>query len=292
MNDLGDIVRRLGGQLYHGGRSAVIPGPGHSRRDRSLSLMLGEGGRIVFHSHAGDGCREVMAYLGLQPGAGATPRARPRDEARRRRRLAAEREADRTLCAALWNAARPIEATPAAAWLDARGVGRPGWPVLRFHPRAARGKHPGAATHAAMLALVSDRDGDARALHLTFVTGRGAKVFGPRSRLMFGPTAGHAVRLAPPTEGRLAVAEGIETALAYSRLTGVACWAAMSASGLRTFQLPAGIDRLVVAADHDDAGLAAAAVLAERAGRLAQVSIDAPPAAGQDWAEVLAGRAR
>jgi putative DNA primase/helicase len=42
------IIHVLGGDLYDGGRRANIPAPGHSRRDRSVSL-LEQGDRLIVH---------------------------------------------------------------------------------------------------------------------------------------------------------------------------------------------------------------------------------------------------
>ena len=67
------IVRALGGDLYAGGRRANIPAPGHSRADRSVSLVL-SGGRVVAHSFGGADWREVLDDLrarGLIDAAGA-----------------------------------------------------------------------------------------------------------------------------------------------------------------------------------------------------------------------------
>ena len=47
------IVEVLGGDLYDGGRRANIPAPGHSRADRSVSLLLKDD-RVIVHTF-GDG---------------------------------------------------------------------------------------------------------------------------------------------------------------------------------------------------------------------------------------------
>ena len=54
--DLKTIVRRIGaGDIYNGGRAATVPGPGHSSRDRSLSLRVSDdGARVLWYSHAND----------------------------------------------------------------------------------------------------------------------------------------------------------------------------------------------------------------------------------------------
>ena len=54
------IVRAVGGDLYQGGARANIPAPGHSRRDRSISLLLSQG-RLVVHGFGGAGWRAAKA---------------------------------------------------------------------------------------------------------------------------------------------------------------------------------------------------------------------------------------
>ena len=67
--DLRSLARALGGEIT--GASVLAPGPGHSRRDRSLSVTpsaLAPDGFLV-HSHAGDdwrACRDhVKGLLGI-----------------------------------------------------------------------------------------------------------------------------------------------------------------------------------------------------------------------------------
>lgn len=104
-----------------------------------------------------------------------------------------------------------------------------------------------------------------------------------------GPVGGGAVRLANPDGGALAVAEGIETALAYAALTGTPTWAALSASGMKQAEIPDGLAWLAIAADFDGPGLQAAEQLERRARDAGiAVRIDLPFRHGADWADVLA----
>ncbi|WP_025322010.1 toprim domain-containing protein [Deferrisoma camini] len=67
-------------------------------------------------------------------------------------------------------------------------------------------------------------------------------------------TLGGAVRLFAPADG-LAVAEGIETALAVHALTDRPAWAALSAGGVERMVLPTTIREVLVAADNDPSGV-------------------------------------
>lgn len=142
----------------------------------------------------------------------------------------------------------------------------------------------------AMVAAVQAKDGRVVGVHRTFLDARSAgkaPVDTPRKSL--GPVRGGAVRLAP-VGSVLALAEGIETALAVMQATGMATWAAISAPGLAAIELPADLRDVVVWGDHDrsGAGQRAAAELAARLrceGRSVRVLL--PPTIGTDWLEVL-----
>ena len=86
-------------------------------------------------------------------------------------------------------------------------------------------------------------------------------------------------------EGRvLAVAESIETALAY---------AALSAAGMKHAELPDGLKWLAVAADFDGPGLLATEQLKRRAREAGiAVHIVLPSRHRADWADVIAASAR
>jgi putative DNA primase/helicase len=109
--------------------------------------------------------------------------------------------------------------------------------------------------------------------------------------MMFGPCHSGAVRLATPTN-LLMVGEGLETCLAAMQATGHPAWAALSTSGLRALGLPSHVRELIVLADGDDAGEAAARDCAwgwKREGR--RVRIARPPQ-GMDFNDMLMGCAR
>jgi putative DNA primase/helicase len=155
------VARALGGEIA--GRDAVlVPGPGHNRRDRSLSIRQDpsapEG--FVVHSFAGDDpitCRDhVRTSLGLEP-------------RRHTRRAAPPHQAGsdwRTGEAVTWyNEAGRLIGSPAWLYLVSRrvaGVIPDDGTVLRFHPRC-----PFSSRRApALVALFRDiRSNEPRAIH-------------------------------------------------------------------------------------------------------------------------------
>src|SRR6516225_5363424 len=108
--------------------------------------------------------------------------------------------------------------------------------------------------------------------------------------MMLGPCRGGAVHLANPGDV-LMVGEGIETCLAAMLASGHSAWAALSTSGLRALDLPKDVRNVIVLADGDDAGEAAARACGwrwKREGR--RVRIARPPQ-GMDFNDLLVGRA-
>jgi putative DNA primase/helicase len=101
-----------------------------------------------------------------------------------------------------------------------------------------------------------------------------------------GATRGGAIRLYPASE-TLAIAEGIETALAVRLATGLPVWSTICAGGMARLVVPAEVELVVICADHDTAGLDAARVLARRLlidQRRAKILMPEKP--GADWADL------
>jgi putative DNA primase/helicase len=190
---------------------------------------------------------------------------------------------------AIWNAAGPTQGTLVETYLVARGIHLISPTTLRFH---AALKHPSGGVWPAMVALVTRGSDDTPiAVHRSFLArdGSGKAPVDPQ-KMMLGPCSGGAVRLGPIGD-RLMIAEGIETALSAMQATGEPTWAALSTSGLRALDLPDRVRDVIVLADGDDAGEAAArdcALRWKREGR--RVRIARPPQ-GTDFNDVLMGRA-
>jgi putative DNA primase/helicase len=95
----------------------------------------------------------------------------------------------------------------------------------------------------------------------------------------------------------MGVAEGVVTALAAHELFGVRVWAAMTANGLEAFELPPGVEQLLIFGDNDSSftGQHAAYALARRLRnehRDLSIELHIPPAVDTDWLDVLTDRGR
>lgn len=136
---------------------------------------------------------------------------------------------------------------------------------LRFHSAL---KHPCGHTGPGLVALVTDAvTREPLTLHRTWVRADGKKADVDPPRMLLGGhrKAGGVIRLWPDeavTTG-LAVAEGVETALSLAH-TYKPAWACIDAGNLAALPALAGIECLVIGADHDDAGIRAAEACADR----------------------------
>lgn len=139
----------------------------------------------------------------------------------------------------------------------------------------------------ALVALITDVDTRAAlTLHRTWIRADGSKAdIDPPRMLLGGHTKKNGIIRLWPDDGvttGLAIAEGVETALTLA-LAFTPVWAMIDASNLAKFPVLDGIRSLLIAADHDDAGLRAADACATRwyrAGR--EVKIVKSPIPGQD----------
>jgi putative DNA primase/helicase len=143
-----------------------------------------------------------------------------------------------------------------------------------------------------MVGLITrGKDGTTLGIHRTFLSHDGSdKAPLDKPKMMLGPCRGGAVRLGSPGEVLL-IGEGIETCLAAMHATRHSAWAALSTSGLRTLDLPDTARDVIVLADGDEPGEAAAQACAwrwKREGR--RVRIARPPK-GTDFNDLLMGRA-
>ena len=207
----------------------------------------------------------------------------------------------------IWDEAYPIApGDEVDRYLGNRGLRLSGYPrTLRFHPalgyyeKDATGKSKKLGNYPAMLACIQGTDGHAVSLHRTYLQD-GKKACGRESKkVLSAGIHGAAIRLFDATD-ELAIAEGIETALAIHLSTGKPVWAAISAGNLEKLWIPESVRRIYLYADNDaDAeydGQASTFVLARRLKKEEKktgqrhVQVFVPKGTGHDWADVWFAR--
>lgn len=166
--------------------------------------------------------------------------------------------------ASIWRAASPIEGTPAEAYLRSRGLTLPLPPSLRFvrlkPPKdsgvlAANGHDP----LPVLVALVTGPDERVAGVQPTFLTEDGRKAASTDGKVKFslGSVAGGAIRLGPPAASIL-VTEGLEDGLTLTQALGRTVWVGAGTAMLHRMLLPDDVRSVVIGADGDQAGEAAA----------------------------------
>lgn len=269
MNTLASYARALGGDVAASGE-ILCPGPGHSPRDRSLSIKIDPAapGGMLLHSFAGDSwqvCRDhVRDLLGLGRWQ-ASPRPITRIPAKRDD----DARIDRAL--SLWGEAVSIEGTLGERYLAHRGFELASLPdlghVLRFHPRCPWGED----RLPCMLTLMADPvTGELTGIQRTGLSDDGCKI----ERRMLGKAGAAFVSPFESVTQGLGIAEGLETSLAILMSGWSPIWGVLSAGGAKAFPVLAGIKTITAFADADAAGHAAARDCAGRwaeAGREARI---------------------
>jgi Toprim domain len=308
MLDLRTIATALGGEVT--GHQVLAPGPGHSPRDRSLSVTFNPDGSFVVFSHAGDDpieCKDhVRARLGLppwQPGDGQDRRVEP-SRVRTFDRATVDREAEYrprseddltriAMATRLWDDAQEPRGTAAERYLNSRALeltAELAGPVLRFHPRCPwRNEDTGRTERIpALLAAFRSIDDDAiTGIHRIALNNDGTKI----GRRMLGVVHRAAVKL-DPLGPEIAIGEGVETCLAARQL-GIKppCWALGSVGAISFFPLLKGVKRLMILGETGRASRDAIRLCVLRwrdAGRQACVTM---PEIGSDLNdELMAGR--
>ncbi len=265
--ELIDLVGSLGGTWH--GRTAMCLCPAHADKRPSLSLRQGDRG-ILVTCFAGCTREDILRELGRIPvkqrysytdpasqGAGNVQR--------------------------LWDDGRPVQGTLAERYLQQRQL-VPLAQDLRFHPRCPYRPRPFTTFHPALLIAV--REGPKlRAIQRIFLDPATSHY---TAKLMLGRPFRGAWQGAGQGSTILALAEGFETAHAFTLLNRVPCWASLGARRFDQIRLPDGLTRLILAYDNDAEGRRARD-LAEQAYARPSLLIERmpPPAGFKDWAKLL-----
>ncbi len=227
--------------------------------------------------------QEVASVLGMTPSDGALPprpaRPRPEPAPKPAPAVVTSPKTSRKTMRRLWVSAFSLdapEADLARRYFASRGLD---WAAIReaVSPKSVR-FHPAvdyyedgqvAGTYPALLAAVRDAADDVLTLHRTYLAPDGtgkAPVAAPRKLIGSDQSPlGGAIRLGEMQNGHLAVAEGLETALAAwlgqrstyakdpSMGSPTAVWSCVSGPMLAGFVPPPGVRRVTIWADKDRA---------------------------------------
>jgi len=201
------------------------------------------------------------------------------DEARVRRSLNAIRE----------EAGFAGDVPEVRKYLEGRGLAIP--PNLQAHPALPYyegtdliGRYP------AMLGKMLSPGGRPVGYHRTYLRrmGKKAPLGSPRKIRKLPKTQGYAIRLWPATD-TVAIAEGIETAIACYMLWGVPAWSVISADDMKKFEPPAGVRHIIIAGDNDESHVGQAAAHQAAEGLIRQqyrATVKIPDTVG-DWNDYL-----
>jgi hypothetical protein len=244
-HNLRALASALGGDVV--GASVLVPGPGHSAKDRSLSITpsIAAPDGLLFFSHAGDDrrlCREyILGRLG-NPVERFEPREAPKP------RIPSSNGWE-----AIWKDSSDPRGSVVERYLASRGLelfddmaGR----VVRFHPNCPFG--PGQRLPCMVTAFRSIVTDKLQAIHRSALTSDGKKI----DRKMLGSVGGAAIKITADTdvEEGVAIGEGFETCLAARALGFSPVWALGSAQAIASFPVLPGIEALTILSEDDKTG--------------------------------------
>jgi hypothetical protein len=266
----GQFVEALGARPSGEGFTALCPA--HDDRRPSLSIKQAQNGKTLIFCHAGCDSRTRLIPLlverGLWP-VEAGPDRQPEHRVEHR-----PRPDPAALPPFLFEFGSKLihpENRKTERYLKARGIEVSELREILHHPRAYH--QPTGRWWPCMVAAVRSVDGHLRSVHRTFLSHTepptkamlGGVVIDRVRMTWFGiPVRGCAIWLSPPAP-TLVVAEGIETTASAMKRYGLPGWSGLSADNIgRHLELPDLVREVVLAADNEPKGIAAANAAANR----------------------------
>jgi putative DNA primase/helicase len=256
--DIRDVARALGGEVI--GAQVSAPGPGHRRRDRSLSVRLSptSSDGFLVDSHAGDGWQVWRDYVRERLGLTREPYRRHAPQRLEAAAMDRDTETDsrRTIAALdVWRQGVALEGTLAERYFAGRGLNLGAdiaSDTVRWHQRLG-----------AVVALFRNiKTGEPQAVTRIFLDREGCK----RERKFLGSVGGAAVMLDPfdAVAGGLHIGEGVETCMAARQLGLRPTWAPGSCGAIAGFPILSGVDCPTILTESDEAAAQAAEDCATR----------------------------
>jgi len=262
------IAHMLGGDVTSGD-SANVPGPGHSKNDRSLSIRIDRAtGELLVCSHAGDDWRACKDYvrsrLGLDHREISTERRRT-SFAVLRSGLDNDKEKKKSAALRIWEQSINPTGTVVERYLrEHRGLALPPelvGSVVRFNGSLyvdASTRSPG------MVCLFRDiKTDEPCGVHRTFLDRSTAQ---KTDRKMLGVAKGAAIKIDPAkaVSTSLTIGEGFETVLS-ARMAGMGpAWALGSSGAVRGFPVLSQLGELTILEENDPTSRRDVVTCAER----------------------------
>lgn len=223
--------------------------PAHDDKTPSLGVSIGRNA-VLFHCFAGCPQKDVLAAFERQGVSARSlfcgcsvliPVAPPKE-------IKPSANAQR-----LWRQAKRLQGTIARTYLEKRLINMTS-PELRFLDRTPLGPKGHVRFLPAMLAAVRT-DADIMAIHRSFLLpdGSGQADFIKPKRAL-GSLGTGAVRLFPPKNGVLGLAEGTESAMSATQLTSIPIWATLGNERFGIVTIPESVKQLYLFVDHDAGG--------------------------------------
>lgn len=200
----------------------------------------------------------------------------------------AERASRTPEAQAIWEMAIPAAGTHAESYLVSRGIKPPFPPDIRF----SRLRYGNPNPLPCLVAAVRDVSGAVVGLQRIYLRDDGSgKADLPKPKLSLGKVSGGAIRLGDLDDaGTVTVCEGPEDGLTLLALLGPPVWVAAGASMMPAMQFPPEVRSVVIGADNDDAGDAAARMAAHAFGaRALTVRVIHPLPGFKDFNDELRG---
>jgi hypothetical protein len=257
--------------------------PAHDDSTPSLGVTLGRKA-ILFHCFAGCDQQAVLAALARE---GFNASILFSDSSSADQFEPIEKRNLSPAALRIWREAEPVRPSPAKAYLESRGI-LAASSALRFHPRTPLGPKGRTRFLPAMIAAVSLDEGPV-AIHRTFLsTEASTKAAFERPKRALGSLGEAAVRLFAPADGKLGLAEGIESAMSAYALTGIPAWATLGNERFGLISIPESVTELHLFVDHDDGGhLAVERGLSAYARKGRTIHVRTPFVRGTDWNDEL-----
>jgi hypothetical protein len=266
MRDGAAIIKKLGGKSYS--KRLLFHCPAHHDRTPSCSMRRSDGLITCFAGCPREKVEAALDSLGFK------------DDGRRVKSTWTPDAPPDPHVVDAWVFAKAIGGTLAEKYLRERGItGALAHDALRFIPQAIN-----PISKAIQPAMVAAVKGDRLVgVQLTFLR------LGARDiRHNAGSFGSGAVRLADSTDGELGLAEGVETALSATQLTGIPCWATLGAPRMSAVHIPHTVKRVHVFADNDNPGRTAAAQAVTRYTAVGKrVRVWWPPPEHDDFNDVV-----